>query len=316
MVALRSTSQVVSIFAIACCCFWGPAPSSAEPILAGTVTDAITRQPVGGAEISIEYSGQVIGSSTTDIDGRYSSPFTIPPLAPTLVTMIASVRGQNYEISKTNFQVRAGTPVEATHNISIFPLGVTICRSQTDHSVIVGHFLPPVGKDFSDLSARVARSLDFALNTRLQTVHLSGSLQPSFEPCDAANPKTPRLGGDFARALRADAFINGDIADGPSSFTVNTYVSDAYDLFSVPATVTNRSVDLSNPSGASMAGETHAAVLAAIAAGLAKKDDCITALTVLSVAEQLVEVVPQYMSSLRKACEARLPNRDLARASR
>jgi hypothetical protein len=90
---------------------------------------------------------------------------------------------------------------------------------------------------------------------------------------------------------------------------VNTYVSDAYDLFSEPAASTNKSVDLSNPrSDASMAGETHTAVVAAIAAGLAKKNDCTTAIDVLKVAAGLTEVVPTYIYDLRKSCEARVPN--------
>jgi hypothetical protein len=61
----------------------------------------------------------------------------------------------------------------------------------------------------TNLSARIARSLEYALNTRLQTVRLNLELLPSFEPCDAAKPRTARLAANFAKALRADAFVGG-----------------------------------------------------------------------------------------------------------
>jgi len=314
MIAPRSISRVASAAAIACWWLFGAA-AAADSILAGTVTDAVTHQPIVGAQVDIEYSGQMVGSGTSDVDGLYKVPFTIPPSAPSLVIMIASAHSQSYEINRSNFQVNAGTPVETAHNISLFPRGVMACLSQAEHPVIVGHFLSPLGRDFSNLPDRVALSMDRALNTRLQTVHLPPELQPSFEPCDAAKPKTPRLGPNFAKALRADAFIGGDVAEEPPHFTVSTYLSDAYDFFSSPEIAISRSVDLNNPSGASMAAEMHVAVLAAIASGLARKNDCVTAITVLSVAEQLINVVPSYIAALRKDCEARLPNAGLTKAS-
>jgi hypothetical protein len=292
-------------------------PGAADSILAGAVTDAITLQPIAGAEVQIEYSGQVVGAGTSDIDGFYRVPFTVPPTAPTVLTMIATARSDGHGVTRSNFQVNAGTPVATAHNIALFPSGVTDCRSQTGHSVIVGHFLPPDARNLSDLSTRIARSLEYALNTRLQTVRLTLELLPSFEPCDAAKPRTPRLAANFAKALRADAFVGGDIAaaEGSSGFTISIYVSDAHGLFSNPEMASNRSVDLSNPSGASMSGQTHAAVLASIAAGLAGKNDCVSAIAVLSVAERLVDVVPPYITALRRSCEARVPNAGLRRAT-
>jgi hypothetical protein len=317
MVASSLIWRLASAFAITCCWLSGVMPVAADSILAGIVTDAITLQPVAGAEVQIEYSGQVVGAGTSDIDGYYSVPFTVPPEAPRVSTMIASARSGGHAMNRSNFQVNAGTPVKNTHNITLYPIGVMDCRSQTGHSVIVGHFLPPDGRNLAELSTRIARSLEYALNTQLQTVRLTLELLPSFEPCDAAKPRTPRLATNFAKALRADAFVGGDIsaADESSGFTVSIYVSDAHGLFSNPERASNRSVDLSNPSGASIAGATHAAVLASIAAGLAGKNDCVSAIAVLSVAERLVDVIPPYITTLRKTCESRVPNAGLRRAT-
>jgi hypothetical protein len=317
MVAPSLIWRFASAFVIVCCWLLTVMPGAADSILAGAVTDAITLQPVAGAEIQIEYSGQIVGAGTSDIDGFYRVPFTVPPAAPAVLTMVASAHSGSHGVTRSNFQVNAGTPVATAHNIALFPTGVTDCRSQTGHSVIVGHFLPPDGRNLADLSTRIARSLEYALNTRLQTVRLTLELLPSFEPCDAAKPRTPRLAANFAKALRADAFVGGDIAaaDGSSGFTVSIYVSDAHGLFSSPEMASNRSVDLGNPSGASMSGETHVAVLGSIAAGLAEKNDCFSAIAVLSVAERLVDVPPPYITTLRRTCESRVPNAGLRRAT-
>lgn len=309
MAASRSIFRAASWVGILGCLSWGGTPALADSILAGTVTDAITQQPVGGAEIGIEYAGQAIGSGSSDIDGHYSVPFALPGSAPPLATAIVSAKSGAYELNKLNFQVNAGTPVGATQDIALYPLGVAACRSNAGHLVVVGHFLPPLGSDFTDLPDRVAQSLDFALNTKLQTVSLSAELQPSFEPCPAAKPKTAKLGANYAKALQADAFVSGNIAaEGPAQFSVSTYVSDAHNLFGAPKVATSKSVDLNNPSGANIAADIHVAVLASIAAGLAQKDDCVGAITVLSVAELLLDPAPPYLVTLREQCEARLPN--------
>lgn len=274
----------------------------------GRLADAITSAPLAGARIEIEYAGQIIGSGTSDEDGTFKTSFTLPQPTPLEMGLDLSVRAQNYESSKSDFKVHIGGPVKPIE-ILMLPSAISTCKNQNQHSIIIGHFVPPIQGNFSELSLRIARTLDYALTTRLQAVHLAEALQPSFEPCENAWPRTDRLGPSFAKALRADAFINGDISDGPSRFTVNTYVSDAYDLFQRPAVSTNRNVDLSNPrSDASIAAETHAAVLAALAAGLVRKGDCVSAIAVLAVAEQFAQPAPSYVSRLRQGCDVLLPN--------
>jgi hypothetical protein len=145
----------------------------------------------------------------------------------------------------------------------------------------------------------------------LQAAHLANELQPAFEPCEAAQPQTLRLGKNFARAVQADAFVSGNIAGADPNFTVSTYVSDAYTLFEQPLVVTSRNVNLNNPPAAVIKGETHAAVLAAIAAGLGKKGDCLNSIAVISVAEQFVPRIPPYLADLRRRCQTLLPNNGL-----
>jgi hypothetical protein len=306
MDALRSTSRVASGLVPAACWFLAVAPVQAQAILGGTVIDATTGLPIPGVEVKVQHSGQVVGSATSDGNGIYQVPFTAP--APD-VTMVAAANSPNHTLATRPFQVIDGA-ASGAHDIALFPIGVTACQAGTLHSVIVGHFLPPLSSSRTDFPERVARSLESALNIRLQAVYLPPELQPSFEDCAEAKPKTPKFGARLARALGADAFVGGNIADDPPAYTVSTYVSDAHDLFPSPPVITSRSINLENFDEASISNDAYAAVLGAIAAGLAK-NDCVTAITVVKAATDLVEPDPPYLADLRAKCEARIPNTGL-----
>ncbi|WP_298240077.1 hypothetical protein [uncultured Bradyrhizobium sp.] len=211
---------------------------------------------------------------------------------------------------------------EPIKDLELFPSGILECKLKAEHSVIIGNFLPPTpAGGLSELSRRIARSLEFALRTRLQSAHLTLNKQPSFVPCEAAKPPTTRFGSGYAKALDADAFVDGDISRDRRlpGYAVNFYVSDAYGLFSDPQLARNRSLNLETPSEVEVSDETHVAVLASIAAGLARKDDCVTAIKVITVAERFLEQpgdnpIPagfEYLAGLRKSCEVRLPNVNL-----
>jgi hypothetical protein len=131
--------RLASAFAIACCWLSSVMPGAADSILAGHVTDETTLQPIAGAEVQIEYSGQVVGAGTSDIDGFYRVPFTVPLAAPKVLTMIARARSGGHGNHMSNFQINAGAPVSTTHNISLYPIGVQDCR---DHLPISCRLLP------------------------------------------------------------------------------------------------------------------------------------------------------------------------------
>ncbi len=285
-------------------------PALADTLLSGRVTDAITGQAVGGTEVQVEYSGQILGYGTADIDGLYTIPFAIPSSAPQIATMNVVARREEYDDNRGLFQTNGGNVVGAPINVSIYPKGVQPCGAAGHRKVIVGHFLPPVGTEFPDLPESIRSSLDYALDAQLQSLKVAKELRPRFETCDAAKPRTPTFAADYARKLQADAFVGGIIGVEAPSFTVTTYVSDAHELFADPPRATSRNVNLLNPAVAEVSGETHAAVLAAVAAGLAK-NDCVTAITVINAAANLVEPDPPYLAELRAMCEANIPNTGL-----
>jgi hypothetical protein len=288
---------------------------AAEGFVGGRVLDAITKRPVAGADVYVEYASQKIGSGKTETDGVYQVPFAIPPSAQADTWVTVTAGNSDHGPKTLNVRVTGGQSAGA-FDIEIFPAGLLECLSKSDHSVIVGSFLPPVSAGaMSDLSRRIAISLEFALKTRLQAVHLTLAKQPSFEPCEPAKPTTTKLGANYAKALKADAFVAGDVTHeaGVPGYSVSFYVSDAYDFFADPQVASNPSINLNSPSGASVSDATHAAVLTSIAAGLAKKNDCLNSIKVLNVAEKLMDSIPPDLKSLRKECDLRLPNIDLRR---
>jgi hypothetical protein len=303
-------------------------PAFADSFVGGKIVDAITQQPIAGADVYVEYSSKRIGVGKSNIDGVYRVSFTLPSPIPAVAFATVTASGAGHAANASNLQITDGSS-DAAVNLELYPSGLLECRSQSEHSVIIGNFLPPSPAGaLSDLSRRIAKSLEFALRIRLQAVHLTLGKQPSFEPCEAAKPATTKFGAKYARALKADAFVDGDVAvaldirDQPG-YSVSFSVSDAYDFFPDPQVVGNRYLNLNAPSRVSVSDETHIAVLASIAVGLAKKNDCVTAIQVISVAERLIEdpnpdageLRVDYLAQLRKDCEARVPNVNLRKGA-
>jgi len=300
--------KAVSFVAILILFVLAPPQAKAQRIVAGTVTDALTGTPIADALVTIKYLDQEVGKGTTDSEGHYQVPLGAPPSAANQAPMSMSlfVSDGSHKDRIVPLQVVNGHALEPTYDVGLLIPAIASCSSASKHSVIVGHFLPPVDHAYLELSEHVAKVLDFSLNVELQKVHLDKSLQPDFEPCNEANLKIPRLGKNFARAVRADAFVAGNVGSG-EPYTVTTDVSDAFELFDRPESTVSRNVDIDNPAVAILKPETHAAVLGSVAAGLAAKD-CENALAVISVARRIVKDAPEYLSVLQHKCQDQLPH--------
>jgi Carboxypeptidase regulatory-like domain len=315
MVVRRSAWRFASVLSAAVGLASQATPETANFItITGTVTDVTTGRPVVGAEINVKYSGQTVGSATSERDGVYHVPFTLPTARPPGAFVTVSASSPRHDPKGWPVQLQTNSPL-ATQDIELFPLGLSACVTK-DHAFIVGHFPSPANRNVSELSKRVADSLHFALRTELQKQStLKLQRPPSFPSCEAANPSEVRLGAAFAKALGAHAFITGEIAENAPQFLMTIYVSDAYELFSEPELGKDIPINLDRPSEARMPGQTHVAILAALAAGLKEKDDCSNALTVIQIIEQLIGSVPNYLEPLQKECRARVPHAGLVRTN-
>jgi hypothetical protein len=229
--------------------------------------------------------------------------------------MTAIVSSSEYAMKSTRYSVSAWSCASQVDVLLDLGMGEQLPRQYASRSGS-GLFSAAIPKRYRErLTERVARTMGFDLTILLQQAHLRQDLQPTFEPCPAARPRTPQSGSIFARALSADAFVGGDVAHRASSFQVSTYVSDAYGKLGPFVLAVNESVDLDNPSGTRLASATHVAVLASVAAGLIENHDCISATTVLNVAKQLISNVPVYVTQLESRCRQQLPNTGLLRGA-
>ena len=298
----------VVIVALIC----GAPQAKAQRIVAGTVTDALTGTPIPDAVVTVKYLDQELGKGTTDGEGHYRVPFGVPP--PTSnqgpVSISLSLSDGLHKDRIVSLQVVNGHAVQPTNDVALLIPAIASCPSKSKHSVIVGHFLPPVDHDYLELSEHVATAMDYSLNMELQKVHLDKSLQPDFEPCNEAKLKNAKLGKKFARAVKADAFVSGNVSSGPP-YTVTTEVTDAFELFDRPESTISQNVDIDEPTTATLKPETHAAVLGSVAAGLATNEDCENSLAVVSVAKRIVKDIPNYLLELQQGCQAKLPNNGL-----
>jgi hypothetical protein len=286
----------------------GASEGACESLLTGSVTDAVTGTGIVGAKVEVVDAGQVVGTTTTDARGAYTVAFN--PTTVALHTVSLQTEPQGYAAGALPVQVNTGGD-SSFASLKLYPSSLAACLSQTLHKVVVGVFRPPLGQDLSGLADRVVEILSYDLNTQVQAVHLATELQPIVEECAGAEPHSPRLGGKFAAALGADAFVFGFVEPEQARYRVTTYISDAYGMFTpLPRAVSSPAVDLGD-SRAVLSGATHAAILGAVAKGLADAEDWATAISVISAAEHLVNPTPDYLLALRKECEKHVPNAGL-----
>jgi hypothetical protein len=290
------------------CCFLALRPALPDDSFAtGTVLDGVTGRPIVGVTVTVSQGGKSSGDGVSEESGRYKASFRIEP-EPKVQLFTLTFKHKDYVTKTLEFQTKEGNPVNSGDKISLLPLVLSRCLAHETQTVIVGKFRSPIGHDFRELTGRIAEALQFNLLTRLQGLYFPPALQPIFEPCQNARPRTLHHGKNLAQALQAHAFLFGDVDRGPSDFSLSTYVSDAYELFDMPHTSKSESVDLNNPSEASISKETYGAVLASVAAGLWKSGDCRSALTVVRIAENVLGSTPTYLKEIGDLCQSALPH--------
>jgi hypothetical protein len=279
--------------------------AAADSLAAGKILHAISGNPVIGASVTLQKSGQTIGSAITDTGGVFSIPLNLPP-SPRHQTLTLRAAHGNFVPVSVPVQTDRGTPTETIYKLTLLPKELAGCLGETGKKVVVGHIRPPLGETVADLPSRIAEALQFDLLTRLQEKHLNSEVQPIFEACAGAEPKSIMHGGQWARALKAHAFLSGSVNRGQSDFDVSTLVSDAYDLFDGPQRSKNHAVDLNDPSAAQMDPKTHATILVAVAKGYENARLYAECVDTTVVAEGILGASSPMIIAVRASCQAKL----------
>ncbi len=271
-----------------------------DSLLVGDLSNAATGQPVVGATLTVRFDEQTWETSS-DEQGHFSTTVTLPGNQRLYLVQLRAEHPQ-FASKTREIAIVDGQPEEPITRLDLFPAALAECLLQDDNLVVVGHFRPPLGEDIPDLSDRLAEALQFDLLTVMQQLHLPPALQPVFAPCRDARPRLITQGSTLARALRAHAVVHGNVSRSTGEFLVRAHVSDAYEISSAPVTTQNPAVDLENPSAAQLNPETYAAVLMAVAAGIANRRDCPGAATVLAAAEALGEDASALLEVMEANC--------------
>jgi hypothetical protein len=241
---------------------WTPRPG---PLRAakGVVSDLATGGAVAGATMEMRCGVTTLGQGVTDDAGKFDLVAAGCREEPTL-----SVRHESYTEHSRRVPA-AGDDME----IGLLPKALGGCVLKEAQGIVVGHFRAPVsaaGTD-SDLAGRIAEALTYDVLTIVQTLNLPPALQPRFLACDEAKPRSVDFAAGYARALKADALIVGNIEPVNGAFDVRAYIGDAFQLFKPPVPSMARGVALNDPAVAKLGPEMHAAILTAVARGYAER---------------------------------------------
>jgi len=307
---------VRALFAFALLVPWG---AHAETIIKGQLIDQTASSAVTGASLEVRRGDDLLGTGTSDADGRFSLAVDAGA-APEARVLTLLARHPDFAEASQNVVVSAGAADRPFYRLELLPRSLVRCRLQQAHGVVVGYFRSPTTEEqFRDLSSRIADALTYSLLTRLQEVHVPSDFQPLFLECTEAKPRSITLAGAYARALGADAFVSGDVNPDDGRFRVSAYVGDRFELFVPPRRTVNPGVNLDDPGAAQLDPLTHGAILVAIASGYERAGRYAECVDVTVAAGRLVEdtasPVARALLDKRADCQAQLANRGLLRGT-
>ena len=282
------------------------------------MANAVTKAPIPGAAVKLTMGTQELGTANSDQNGGFVISSILPATnQPQNLTLL--LEHPEFMKASHNLQAVGGKFTQQSYKLQLLPRELVHCRTAaTGHCVVIGHFQPPLGATYTELSQRIANALTYDLLTKLQRLHLQVKEQPSFLACEEAKLRSADQGKLFAQALNADVFICGNVIQSGQQINLRTFVSDSYGLFEVPLSFMNLNVDLNDPGAAQMHPETHAAVLTALAAGYEKAEQFPQGIEATFWAERLLAEakmkLPDLMEEIKKIrtrCQARLPHQGL-----
>lgn len=287
--------------------------AGADTVIQGSVSDAVTRQPLVGAVVEVQRAGDPIGRAVTNASGGYLVTVDVGN-RPEAVNLKVFFRHSGYLESDQNAVVTSGRPDRAAYPASLLPEEVAACRAARARRVIVGHFRPPAAATGSDFGARVADAVRYEL-ARLQQSRLAVDQLPSVANCEGIDDREnlPAI----ARALQADALLSGTVARAaaPSArFNVSMFVGDQHGLFVLPAPITSRDIDLDDPAATRLDPAAMTAILRALLTGYRSAGRFAECVEVSGVAETLLRPpLPAVLAEIRADCQRALPAAGLTR---
>ena len=291
---------------------WGlPLAALAVSNISGVVTDSITGQAVAGARVTLSSGQTSLGMGATEPDGVFQM-FVDLPVRPVPQTYTLEVSLPGYAAQPRNVVVTSGQADQLSYKVSLSRNEAVGCAPGPGRTVVIGHVRAPASATHDlELSRRVSAVLEYDLLTGIQKVHLPPAQQPAVLSCPNAQPRTLKEHSDWARALKADAFVVGAAEPVNSRFKVDMQVSARYaDSASLPALVSTPAMNLDLPSSADLGHAALEPITIALLRAYLKEGryaECVE----FSMAAESALGKSAALLELRQSCQVKLPNRGL-----
>jgi hypothetical protein len=305
------------LFGLLACCV--AAGSRAATLVAGLVTDAVTSAPISGAKLQVEKAGVSIGSATSDGAGQFRVTIEIPN-QPAAQNLKLTVQLENYRPTDSDVIIKSSRTDRASYRIALVPNAVADCQRQRLHTVVVGHFRSPAGAPaLLELASRIKEKLAYDVGAKFQKDIFVKESLPLFLACEQIIPQDEVDYANFAKVLKADAFLAGSVAPagvgGSQKVKVTMSIADQFGLLSPPTRATSPNIDLDNPEASSLQAAAQTAIFTALIAGYERSRNFSECVRAVSVAQEAIGTLPPDLIEARKRCQRATPNIGLVRDS-
>lgn len=282
----------------------------AQTNVSGSARDAITGQPLAGVQVIVARAATTLATGVTGNDGIFQL-FVDVPSQPQPQTLSLSTAKAGYGIASQQVIVSAGRANLLSYRFSLLRDEAQDCASTWARTVVVGHVRPPVSAagDLA-LSQRIGEVLQYDLLTEVQKTHLPPEQQPVVLPCPKALPRNLVEHGDWARALKADAFLVGSAEPVDRKFRVDLQVTSPYFDSPLPLPASTQLLNLDRPESADLGRAALTPILQALLMAYLKDKRYAECVEFAAAAQRAVGTKPE-LSRLYQDCRAQLPNQGL-----
>lgn len=306
----RAVAAVLLGLAVVLGAWWFASTRSVVAVVNGTLRDPTTDGPIVGATVEVYSGTEKLGFDKSDSSGRFRVELEMAESAEPRSTQLL-ISHEDFVERSADVVIAPGQTEHESYSLDLLPRELSRCVLEGGHAVVVGHFRWPNDLPFRDLTSRIAEALTYSLHTRLQQQHLPVHYQPRVFACKEAEPRDVNRAGNIARALRADAFLTGDVLRENGAYTVSAQVSDRFELFVPPRRSESRGVSLEIPGAAQLDPSTHADVLTAVAKGYEEEGKYAECVEVTVAAERILGSLGPAIQQRRESCQARTANHAL-----
>lgn len=284
--------------------------AAAAANVSGAVVDSITGQPLAGVQVQVKRGEAVLASVTTEADGAFQMLVDVPTRPePQPLGLTASREG--YRPHGQQVTVTAGRPDQLSYRLILPRNESADCVPSWPRTVVVGHVRPPASaaRELA-LSQRIGEVLESDLLAEMQKVRVAPEQQPVVLPCPRAEPRNRQEHGQWARALKADAFVAGAAEPVDQRFRVDLQVSAGHGETALPVSATTPPINLDRPQSADLGRAALAPIVRALLLAY-QADGRFAECVEFAGAAQRVAGADAEVARIRSACQAKLPNRGL-----